>query len=183
MGVLVLTVCHVAVARRARRARSRPVLPPAVASVIRKTFPGAKVRKVERERRSIIVYEVEMRRGRKEMEVEVTRGGRIIAVENSVSKGDLPKAVMDAIVAEARGGRIKEIEKVETRSVLGLLKLKKPKVVFEAEILRNGREMEIEVDSRGKVLRRAQEEDDDDEDDDDEDDDDDDDDDGEDDDD
>ena len=91
----------------------------------------------------------------------IAAGGRwypVTAAEEEVRLQDLPPAVRTAIEQQAAGGRIVEIEK-ET---------KRGEVLFEAEVMKGGREIEILVSAAGKVLgQEMDDEDDDGEDDDD----------------
>ncbi|MBA7644045.1 hypothetical protein ES703_51780 [subsurface metagenome] len=89
------------------------------------------------------------------------------AKEETVSLKDLPPAVRAALKKHAAGGKITEIVKETVKG----------KLVYEAEVLLNGRELDILVSAKGKYLGTEKEEDkahhdedeDDDEDDDDED--------------
>jgi uncharacterized membrane protein YkoI len=71
------------------------------------------------------------------------------AKEASVSLRDLPRAVRATIKKHAAGGKITEIEK---NTVEG-------KPVYEAEIVRNGKEFDIIVSAKGKYLGTEKEQD------------------------
>jgi len=77
--------------------------------------------------------------------------------EREVSIEEVPPAVKAAILAEAEGGTIGEIE-VETQD---------GKTVYEAEAIIDGREIEIEVAADGTLLSKETEDDEDEQDDDD----------------
>ena len=64
----------------------------------------------------------------------------------SVTMADLPAAVQSTFKREAKGGQIEELRK-ETR--------KDGKVIYEAEIVKNGKGTDIEVSAEGKVLERG----------------------------
>ncbi len=64
----------------------------------------------------------------------------------SVTMADLPAAAQKTLKREAKGGNIEELRK-ETR--------KNGTVVYEAEIVKNGKGTDIEVSAEGKVLERG----------------------------
>ena len=79
--------------------------------------------------------------------------GRAVADEDegshehqSVTMADLPAAAQKTLKREAKGGQIEELRK-ETQ--------KNGKVVYEAEIVKNGKGTDIEVSADGKVLERG----------------------------
>jgi uncharacterized membrane protein YkoI len=80
-------------------------------------------------------------------------GGSALAHENesghehqSVTMDDLPAAVQTTFKQEAKGGKIEELRK-ETR--------KDGAVVYEGEIVKNGKGRDLEVSATGKVLERG----------------------------
>ena len=172
---MILGVCLVA------QAKDKNVkiadLPEAVTAAVKKACPDGTITEAEIEKEhGTTIYEIELKVGKNEAEVEVTADGTIIEIETELTMADLPKAVADAITKAANGGKVKEIEKEEERAEVKngkVVELKTPKVVYEAEIKQNGKEIEIEVDADGKVLGKEVEDDDDDDDGDDDDDDDD----------
>ena len=79
--------------------------------------------------------------------------GRGLAEENesghehqAVKMEDAPAPVQDTLKKEAKGGDIEELRR-ETR--------KDGTVIYEAEIVKNGKGTDIEVSSDGKVLERG----------------------------
>jgi hypothetical protein len=60
---------------------------------------------------------------------------------------ELPPAVQDAFNQEAQGGKIEELRKEKEAG----------KVVYEAEVVRNGKGRDLEVSADGKVLKRGTE--------------------------
>ena len=165
MAMLVLATWQIAAAKSAKRNKAgKQTLPPAAATAIKRAFPKATIDQVERETVRAVLYEVELKQNRKEIEVQVTPDGRIVEVGKAVAKKDLPKAVAKTLARLAGDARIREIEREETRAVLKLVKLKKPLVVYEAEFVRNGKEIEVRIAPDGTLLAREIEEDDDDDD-------------------
>jgi len=78
----------------------------------------------------------------------------IYAKEEKVKLGDCPEAVQKTIKEKANGGKIVEVEK-ETK--------KDGTVVYEAEIKKDGKEIEVVVAADGTLIKVEQEDDDDDE--------------------
>ena len=80
-------------------------------------------------------------------------GARALADENesghqhqSVTMAELPDAVQTTLKHEAKGGKVEELRK-ETR--------KDGSVIYEAEIVKNGKGCNLEVSSAGKVVERG----------------------------
>jgi hypothetical protein len=79
--------------------------------------------------------------------------GRVLAEENesehehqAVKMEEAPAPVQATLKKEAKGGEIEELRK-ETA--------KDGKVIYEAEIVKNGKGHEIEVSAEGKALKRG----------------------------
>jgi uncharacterized membrane protein YkoI len=80
-------------------------------------------------------------------------GGQALADENegghehqSVTLAELPAPAQKTLKREAKGGKIEELRK-ETR--------KDGSVIYEAEIVKNGKGTDIEVNADGKVVERG----------------------------
>jgi uncharacterized membrane protein YkoI len=80
-------------------------------------------------------------------------GARALADENerghehqSVTMADLPAPVQATFKRESKGGKVEELRK-ETR--------KDGTVIYEGEIVKNGKGTDIEVNSAGKVVERG----------------------------
>ena len=134
------------------KGHGKPVLPPAAAAAIKKAFPTATIKEVEREKEGIVLYEVELKRNGGDVEVEVTADGQIVAVESKVKKADLPAPVAKTLARLAGRAKIKEIEREKIYAVVKMVKLAKPQVVYEAEFVRNGKEIEVKIAEDGKFL-------------------------------
>jgi uncharacterized membrane protein YkoI len=68
--------------------------------------------------------------------------------EQEVSIKELPKAVRVTILKQAKGGEIKKIER-ETED---------GEVIYEAEVIMDGKEVELKVGPNGKLLAKEVEE-------------------------
>ena len=137
-------------------------LPSAAAEAIKAAFPDAKIEEVEvEEEEGVTLYEVELEQGDVEMEVEVAPDGTIVEIETEIAQKDAPEAALQAIQAAAPDAEIEEVEKIEIRAETKkaegdkpaqLVKLDKAKIVYEAELKKDGKEGEITVAADGKVV-------------------------------
>ena len=132
-------------------------VPEAVKKTILKEANGAKITEIEKETKGDkIVYEAEFVVGGKEVEIEIAPDGKLLGREvedddddddedeEEVTIDQVPDAVRATILKEAKGAKITETEK-ETEG---------GKVVYEAEFVVDGKEIEIEVAADGKLLSR-----------------------------
>lgn len=166
--VLVFAVWGLGTATGKQKKGKSPVLPKAAAAAIKKAFPKATIDEIELEKEGVVLYEVELEQGGKELEVTVSPDGQIVEVERKVSKADLPDAVAKTLARLAGDAKIKEIEKEEIHAVVKLVKLRKPKTVYEAEFVKDGKEIEVKIAADGTLLSEEIEEEGDDDDDEDE---------------
>lgn len=158
---LMFTAWHMAQAKEGKP--KGPALPSAAAAAVKKAFPKATITEVEVEREhGMKLYEVELTQDGKETEVEVSPDGVIVGVETQVAEKDLPNAVKKAIAKAAKGAKILKIEKEEVRAVVKLVELKTPRVIYEAELAKDGKKMELEISADGTILSKEADDDDDD---------------------
>ncbi len=137
-------------------------LPSAAADAIKAAFPEAEIEEVEvEEEDGLTLYEVELEQDDMEMEVEVAPDGTIVEIETEIAQKDVPEAALQAIQAADADAKIEEIEKVEIRAEVKksqlapaaqLVKLDEAKIVYEAELEKDGKEGEITVAADGKVV-------------------------------
>lgn len=146
-------------------------LPDAVKAAVAKYFPADA--KLECEKVTMVVYEIEAKVNGKEKEILVLPTGKMLGKgkerdeddgddgeeEQRVTLDQVPPVVKATILAEAKGAQIKEIERETTKAG----------VVYEAEWVENGHDVEIKVAPDGKLLKREVEQEDDADDDDDDD--------------
>lgn len=132
-----------------------PGLSPAAAAAVEKRYSGMLWTKTERERaRGMVIHEVELRHGGKEVEVEVAPDGTIMEIETKVSLADVPEAAAEVVREFARFAIMLKLEKKEVFARTAPVRLPKPGIVFEAEIRKSfWRKREIEVAPDGKVVK------------------------------
>ncbi len=151
--LLVVVACHIAAAKSTKEKKcKKPVLPPAAAAAIKKAFPQATVGEIEREKEGVVLYEVELDQNGQKIEVEVTTAGQIVEVEMEVAQEDLPEAVAKTLANLAGDAKVKKIEKEKTLAVIKVVVLKKPQVVYEAEFVKDGKEVEVKIAEDGKLV-------------------------------
>jgi uncharacterized membrane protein YkoI len=133
-------------------------VPAAVKATLLKEAKDAKIEEIEKETKNgTTTYEAKFVADGKTVEVKVASDGtllkRKVEDEEKVTLDQVPAAVKDTILKEAKGAKIEAIEK-ET---------KKGESVYEAEFLAEGKEVEIRVASDGKLLKEEAEDEDEDE--------------------
>jgi hypothetical protein len=155
-GVIVLIVVLAGVAARAGRVEETS-LPDAVKAVISAEYPGAEIEEVKAEKEGIKVYEVELEMGEEEVELTISADGKIIEKETEIPAGELPAAVKAAIEGAYEGGEIEEVTKEVTYWVVTLSKLETPETTYEVEVVKDGKEIEIELAADGTILEQEDE--------------------------
>lgn len=163
--VIGAVVCAVAYAGKCKK--KKPKLPAAAKAAVKALYPKGEIEEVEVEKEGIKLYEVELEQNGKEYEVAVTADGNVVEVETEIGLASLPPRVRAAITEAAEGGKVGEVTKEVTYAVVKLVVLDKPVTSYEAEVVKDGSECEIEVAANGTVLEKSKWESDDDDHDDD----------------
>lgn len=148
-------------------------LPEKAKAAVKKAYPKATITDVDLEfEDGALLYEVELTDAGAHMEVKVSAQGRIVETAMRIPTSKLPPAVLPTVREHAKGGRIKSVEKIVRRAVLKggrITTLRKPLYLYEADVVKGGREADIEVGLDGKLLKPVRWKDDGDDDDDDDD--------------
>jgi uncharacterized membrane protein YkoI len=168
VGLVVLVgvmVCAETYAGRSKKKKIR--LPDAVKAAISAFYPTAVIEEAKVEKEGLKLYEIELKLNGQEFEVTVAPDGTIIEIESEVAIDGLPDAVKAAITKAAGGAEIEDIKEEVTYWVVTLKKLETPETTYEAELIKDGSEVEIELAADGTILeQKVKDKDDDDEDDD-----------------
>jgi hypothetical protein len=127
-------------------------LPKVIADAAKKAFPNAKIEKAAVEPESVLVYEVSFTDNGTKRDIAVSSAGEILEVETVVAEKDLPKPVAQALAKAAQGGKVQIVEKIEYLAEIKVVKLRKPKIAYEAKVQKDGKTLEIKWDAKGKVL-------------------------------
>ena len=131
----------------------------AAGATVKKSFPQAALGKVEMEEEGITVYEAELNQNGQEIDVTIAPDGTLVAVESEVALKDIPQAVSQAIAREAPGAEIKGIEQEIIYAVVKLEKLSSSQITYDAEVVIDGRKVDIKVAADGKILSKEEQED------------------------
>lgn len=125
-------------------------VPKPVLEAFEKSNPGAKDVKFEQETlHGKVAYEVEYKENGKEHELLYSADGTVVQTEEEIEVQSLPGPVTQAIAKAYPKGKIKEAEKVmkPDGTVTG----------YEVEIKEAGKELELELDTSGKILKTEKE--------------------------
>ena len=153
LGIVVLFIVLAGAAAQAGKGKCG-WLPDAVKAVINAEYPGAEIEEVEVEKECIKIYEVELEMGKQDVELEISADGKLVEKEVELAMSEVPGAVKAAIEGACEGGEIEEVRKEVTYWVVTLKKLETPKTTYEAEVVKDGKEMEIELAADGTVLKQ-----------------------------
>jgi uncharacterized membrane protein YkoI len=154
---------HSAVIRASERAVG-PHLPEAIRKAIKERFPGARVQEVERDYAlGIALFEVELVTPGGQAEAVLSGDGVLVEIEREVAAEDVPFGVMRALKQLSGDKQPDEIEEVQVHAVARLVPLGRSRTAYEAEWEAEGKEIEVRVDSEGKLLSQQKEQEDDDE--------------------
>ena len=152
-GIVVLLIVLAGVTAQAGKGKCG-WLPDAVKAVINAEYPGAEIEEAEVEKECVKIYEVELEIGKQDVELEISADGKIVEKEIELSLSEVPAGVKAAIEGACEGGEIEEVRKEVTYWVVTLKKLETPETTYEAEVVKDGKEMEIELAADGTVLKQ-----------------------------
>jgi hypothetical protein len=129
-GIIVLVVVLAGVAALAGKDKCVS-LPDAVKAAISAVYPEAEIE-----------------------ESQVEEEGKIIEKETEVALSAVPAAVRAAIAKAYEGGEIEEVTEEVTYWVVTLKRLEAPETTYEAEVVKEGKEIEIELAADGTILEQ-----------------------------
>ena len=122
-------------------------LPKAVAAAAQKAFPAARmvgaVQETDDDDKDDILYVVELQLDGKTVELAVDADGTIEAVEKEIDAADLPKAVTRAAAQRFPNGKVAKVAEVSDAD---------DDVVYELDIMDNGKKLEVVMSPNGKIL-------------------------------
>lgn len=129
---------------------SKNQVPKAVINAFEKAYPNAKELKFEEETfEGKAAYEVEYKENGKEYEALYRADGTLLQKEEEIDGKSLPEPVAEAIKKAHPNAEIKEAEK--------LMKPDGTVTGYEVEIKAAGKEIELELDVSGKILKTENE--------------------------
>ncbi|SFF20233.1 Putative beta-lactamase-inhibitor-like, PepSY-like [Nitrosomonas sp. Nm166] len=149
MTVLITFLVASGQANASEREVSKHQVPQSVLEAFEKAYPDAK--EVEFEKEMIegkAVYEVEYKENNSKYEILYDSDGVILQKEETIDVKALPEPVVRAIFKEYPRATIEEAEKV----------MKPDGMVtgYEVEIKADGKKLELELDTQGKILKTEQ---------------------------
>lgn len=121
-------------------------------AAIEKAFPGATLGATSRERElGLTLCSAHLQRGGMDFAVKATPGGMIVEVEREVAAADIPRPAADAIRGAATDAEAVTIREMTAHALPLLVGLGTPQTTYEAQIIRGGRLVEVEVSPDGVV--------------------------------
>lgn len=144
--VLVASVAALSQTNAGEKHLSKQKVPKAVLGAFEKSYPNAKAMKFEKEQfENQTAYEVKYKDNGKQGEVLYDEDGAVLQNEEGIDVSALPEEVVKAVKKAHPKAKIKEAEKLTKPdgSLTG----------YEVEIKAGKKELEIELDTDGKILR------------------------------
>lgn len=119
-------------------------VPRAVLDAVKARFEGARLKGAEKETEDKkTYYEVQIEHKGKKIEVILTPGGKIVAIETVIATTDLPTAVLKTVESKYPKGKIRQAEEIQ----------KDGKVFYELVIdTADSKKLEVVFDPKGKVV-------------------------------
>jgi uncharacterized membrane protein YkoI len=145
---LAAIVCAVTYAEKGEKGS----LPAAIEAAVKALMPNATIEKSKLGEEKVSAYEIDVKDNSKEAEVTVAEDGTAIDVEYTETMDTVPAAVSTAI--KAQNAEIKEVVKVVEYARVKVVKLDAPVTSYEAEIIKDGKKMEVEFAADGKILKQ-----------------------------
>jgi uncharacterized membrane protein YkoI len=125
-------------------------VPKAVIDAFEKDYPNAKPSEFEEETfEGKTAYEVEYKENGKEYALLYGDDGTLLQKEEEIDSKSLPKTVAQAVNKAHPKAKIKEVEK--------LMKPDGTLTGYEVEIKTEGKEVELNLDTNGKILKTEKE--------------------------
>ncbi|QEH35077.1 hypothetical protein OJF2_36220 [Aquisphaera giovannonii] len=123
-------------------------LPKAVTAAIKDKFPDGRLTKAEKEvEDGKTTYEVTVEAGAKKLDVVASPAGVILAIEKKIDAKNLPEPVAAAIKVRHPTARVKSAEEVVEFKAAG------EETVYEVTLGLEGKEVELTVSPKGRILK------------------------------
>ncbi len=140
----------------ARAGEPQPALTPQAETALRNLFPAAQILAVATEReRGVRYYEVALRQGQGNIEIEVAPDGSVGEIETRVAPAEVPRAAMEGILQATGGSAVLEVERHEVRGAPQngtFIPVQPPRVFYEARYEVEGVRREVAVSPDGSPL-------------------------------
>jgi uncharacterized membrane protein YkoI len=149
-AVLLVVPMSLGQANAGEKELNKNQVPKAVIAAFEKAYPNAKGLEFEEETfAGKVAYEVEYKENGKEYEFLYSADGTLLQKEEEIDGKSLPESVAQAIKKAYPKAEIKEVEK--------LMKPDSTVTGYEVEIKAAGKEIELELDVRGNIMKTENE--------------------------
>jgi uncharacterized membrane protein YkoI len=124
----------------------RSELPPAVEKTVKEQSTGATIKGFTKEtEHGRTFYEVELTIEGRTKDISMDTNGVIQEIEEEVQFEALPASVKEGLTKKAGSGKIIKVESLTKKGKL---------VAYEAQVVRDGKKLEVQVDSNGQSRPR-----------------------------
>ena len=127
-------------------------LPTAIEAAVKAIFPNGVITDSKKEEEEIKVFKVEVKEGDKETDVKVAKDGTVMEVESDDSIETVPAAV--AATIKAQNAELKEVSKEIEYAKLQVVVLDTPITTYSAEIIKDGKKIELEIAADGTIIEQ-----------------------------
>jgi hypothetical protein len=152
IGLCVVAAIMLCAAAYGEKGGEKCSLPAAIEAAVKALLPNGVITGSKKEEEEIKVYEVEVKDGNVESDVKIDKDGTVIEVESDNSLDAVPAAVAETI--KAQNAEVKEVDKEVEYAQLKVVKLDTPITTYEAEIIKDGKKIEIEIAADGKIIEQ-----------------------------
>jgi hypothetical protein len=142
-------VCAVTYAEKGEKGS----LPAAIEAAVKALLPNGVISESKQEE-EIKVYEVEVKVGDKESDVKLAEDGTVIDVESDETIDTVPPAVAAAI--KAQNAEVNEVSREVEYAKVQVVKLDKPIITYSADVIKDGKKIEIEIAADGTIIKQQE---------------------------
>jgi hypothetical protein len=130
-----------------KKSKENVKAPEAVLAAFHKTYPKATIRDISQETKDKeTYYEIESLDGTQRRDLLYHADGTVFEIEEAINIGDLPKEVTTGLSAKFPGGKLQKAERITRGS----------KVEYEVLLEYGEDNLEVLLDSNGKIISQAQ---------------------------
>jgi hypothetical protein len=151
-AALVAMVCTVSYAEKCEKGEKKCSLPAAIEAAVKALFPKGVISESKQDEEEIKAYKVEVKDSNNETDVKLAEDGTVIEVESEATIDTVPAAVAAAIKAEK--AEVKEVSKEVQYAKVQIVKLDTPITTYSADIVKDGKKIELEIAADGKILEQ-----------------------------
>jgi hypothetical protein len=159
VGALFSTLVF-AVAASAENLATDAKLPEPVEKTFRVTFPDAVIQKLSSEvEEGVTVYDFEFKDGEREKETDIAADGTMLEWTLVIPSDAVPEPIMKVFLANAKGGKLGRLERIEVDYELAdakAVKLSKQLTRYAAEMTKGSKKAEVIVNSDGSVFEKPE---------------------------